>query len=101
MISNDINQTTYELIYNIDEVTIYVFTTGRDVTGMFYPDAANGKGLVGFWLQTNAEVDDLLDRYRRGLIEVEPRRFARLLGELHRRAGRIERAARKTGEVQP
>jgi hypothetical protein len=100
MNSNDKTNTTYELNHNIDEVTIYSLFTGRDVTGTFHPAAADGKGLVGFWLEISAEVDDLFDRYRQGVLTVEPRRFARLIGELHRRAGRIERAARKAEEVQ-
>ncbi len=92
MNTNDKKQTTYELNFNLDEVSIYMLATGRDVTGKYYPNANNDKGLVGFWIQITEEVDNILGCYRKGILTVEPRRFARLLGELHRRAGRIERA---------
>lgn len=100
MNSNDIIQTTDDLNFNIDETAIYIMATGQDVSGAYDPSAGNGNGLVGFWLPPTLEIYDLLDRYRRGLLSVEPRRFARLLGELYRRAGRIERAARYAEEVQ-
>jgi hypothetical protein len=94
MNTNDIIYTTKDLNFNIDEVAIYSLTTGRDVSGAYDSTARDEKGLVGFWLPSTMEVLDLLDHYRRGMLAVEPRRFARLLGELHRRAGRIERAER-------
>ncbi|MDD2321318.1 MAG: hypothetical protein PHO83_14835 [Geobacteraceae bacterium] len=99
MNTNDIIQTTDNLVFNLDEVATYILTTGRDVSGAFDPSAVDGKGLVGFFLPSTTESENLLDQYRRGLLAVEPRRFSRLLGELHRRAGRIERAARCAGEV--
>ncbi len=100
MNTNEIIQTTEDLIFNLDEVAAYILTTGHDVSGAFDPFAADGKGLVGFFLPSTTQSENLLDQYRRGLLTVEPRRFARLLGELHRRVGRIERAARCAGEVQ-
>lgn len=101
MNTNDITKTTAVMNFNMDEVAIYTLTTGQDVTGTFCPDAGDGKGLVGFWLPATTERENLLDQYRRGLLAVDPRRFARMLGELYRRAGRIERTARNTGEVLP
>lgn len=94
MTTNEIIQTTDDLNFNIDEVAIYIISTGRDVSGAYDPAAGDFKGLVGFWLPPTIETENLLDQYRRGLLAVEPRRFARLLGELYRRAGRIERTER-------
>lgn len=94
MNSNEIIQTKDNLNFNVDEVAIFMMFTEREVSGVFNRNAGNRNGLVGFWLPATAEVNDLLDQYRRGILTVEPRRFSRLLGELYRRTGRIERTER-------